>query len=252
MGDKLEGLELRKKTLEALGWTRGERFWHHPWCHEDSGCVTMCGVRIDDIAGLPAIESDPAVAIPMLLEWLKRNERRAEITIRSDGETCIDIVRDVSCVRVVMVFAADICEAISLAIVEATARGITWHPANPQWANASVPTSLKLETSMSERDEQNRKLADWLGWTEISIDRGIPPNAIQRLWEKLPDFLASEDASALLFERCRIEEQKSPRDGPFEQLLRTLLLTTTDRKEAVVNCANAFLAIIASEASHER
>lgn len=75
----LSGLELRRAACEVLGWRTGDRFWHHPWCVEDSGCVAACGIGKNNIAGLPAIESDPAISEPLFLEWCERNDWRFEL-----------------------------------------------------------------------------------------------------------------------------------------------------------------------------
>jgi hypothetical protein len=78
--NNLTGLELRKACCEALGWHHGDRFWHHPWCGEENGCVTGCGVRLANIAGLPAIESEIGIAWPIFVEWVKKHKLEWQIS----------------------------------------------------------------------------------------------------------------------------------------------------------------------------
>lgn len=28
---------------KVMGWTKGTRFWHHPWCDDNIRCTTSCG-----------------------------------------------------------------------------------------------------------------------------------------------------------------------------------------------------------------
>jgi hypothetical protein len=120
---QLTGLELRKACCEALGWHHGDRFWHHPWCGKENGCMTGCGVRLANIAGLPAIESDIGVACSALRDYCKKRNygwriketdllrvfifRRGMIT-RNQNLTIITFQRG-----------DDIAEAIARAIVKA-------------------------------------------------------------------------------------------------------------------------------------
>lgn len=71
---ELTGLPLRKLACEALGWKLDtEGWWHEPGCRNPvnfDGCP--CGAT-SDVESLPAIESDPAVAIPILMEFCDKN-----------------------------------------------------------------------------------------------------------------------------------------------------------------------------------
>lgn len=63
----------------------------------------------------------------------------------------------------------------------------------------------------ANRDAQNRKLAEWLGWTEFGICEcserklvGKDPKG-ERMGQRhhVPDFFTSEDALAMLLEKAR-------------------------------------------------
>lgn len=62
--ETLSGIELRKAVCEALGWTRGNRFWHHPNCELIQDCVAECGIRDDE--QLPKYESDATLFFELL------------------------------------------------------------------------------------------------------------------------------------------------------------------------------------------
>ncbi len=128
MSDTMSGLELRRAALEVLGWKQEPYcdWWHSPRCLDgDCHFPTHVADR-----RLPAIESDPAVAWPMFLEWCKKNNYGFilgtavsyedvkwplfELALnRDDGyEGCLPE-------DVLNVEGVDICEALSRAIVAA-------------------------------------------------------------------------------------------------------------------------------------
>lgn len=125
---ELSGLALRKAACEALGWRYQFQmmawrdrdtieevgFYHSPKCILGEPCNFPSHQTLES---LPAVESDPAVAWPLFLGWMKKNQYRADISVRSDGETCVDISRDdLMEPRVVMQFGSTPCEAIARAI----------------------------------------------------------------------------------------------------------------------------------------
>lgn len=77
------------------------------------------------------------------------------------------------------------------------------------------------------REEQNRKLAEWLGWKakprrlKPDLFIWVSPNGGQQL--DVPDFFASEEASALLLEKmlwscgCSLNAQRVTEEGGKER-----------------------------------
>ena len=126
---------------------------------------------------------------------------------------------------------------------------------------------------MSERDENNRKLAEWLGWTyrewkEFTQDgnerfcRWEKPIGCKLEWDfnYPPDFYTSEEANALLLEKMRrpllvsdwpgcegwrvdIGVEELPRDPYFPNASggKPIGPTCTDRKTAICKAALALI-----------
>lgn len=128
MRDKLEGMELRGAALMVFGWSdfgehqpSGEHVHLHGRPPADDTHGGWCGSHRghwDRVA--PAIESDPAVAIPMLLEFCERHELAWRISSAPHrlGVTCVLWFKDRN-KSPVFADGASIPEAIRRAIVEA-------------------------------------------------------------------------------------------------------------------------------------
>ena len=112
-------LELRRKALEANGWTHVE-YCRHP--HELIGiaphgvfAVQCSGV----LAHLPAVESDPGVAINLLIEYSNKHDLQWSLdkdTEHVGNVTCllyaIEVVRDIHAETCSTEPATAICQAI--------------------------------------------------------------------------------------------------------------------------------------------
>lgn len=93
------------------------------------------------------------------------------------------------------------------------------------------------------KDEKNRKIAEWLGWTQGSDGLWIPPHD-DHYNEPLPDFFTDESASALVLEKLlQIEGlalHMMIRDGRLQfTVFRDDMGTEykTDRKTAIAEAA---------------
>lgn len=56
------------------------------------------------------------------------------------------------------------------------------------------------------REEKNRKLSEWLGWTQFRVARngqvfGVPPTGQYISDRRIPNFYAEEEANALLLDK---------------------------------------------------
>lgn len=69
----LTGLELRKKACEALGYTSQPAYGKHDYEWWNSNEQIEANFVCHGVENLPAIESDPAVAWPIFLEWCMTN-----------------------------------------------------------------------------------------------------------------------------------------------------------------------------------
>ncbi len=141
MTTNLTGLELRRKACEALGyWWEGGRtvgYWHTPKCPNPinpghQGCdfeghpsrMMVNETRTPEHL-LPAIESDPAVALTMLVEFCEKNDGwdwRLQSARYRLGATCT--IWSADCVIMGHADGSTPCEAIARAIVEAHGQGV--------------------------------------------------------------------------------------------------------------------------------
>ncbi len=143
MTPNLTGISLRRKAYEAIGW----EWWHQygkcylvpvwlgdEWrVHRGLGWKPGKGgnpeseIEMDfqsmyRHAALPAIESDPAVAIPMLVEFCAKNGWTWLMRRITEWENCgaIEVRMESGTGKLVKVTDSTPCEAIAMAIVQAS------------------------------------------------------------------------------------------------------------------------------------
>ncbi len=125
MTPNLTGLSLRRKACEVL------EIWHpHTVNHDeqqasqDDLCILCHVARHSHDNGMPAIESDPAVALPMLVEFCEKNDWFFTLTNSSlNGPFKVTMFTHEDGSQF-SVTGSTPCEAIARAIIQAHGQGV--------------------------------------------------------------------------------------------------------------------------------
>ncbi len=118
----LSGLPLRREACMALGYTSRPAYGRQDYEWWNSSEQIEANFACHGIENLPAIESDPAVAIPTATEFARKHELEITVGVYLDGtsDCAFYKMRQGHAVKVALGEGDNPCEAIARAIVKAS------------------------------------------------------------------------------------------------------------------------------------